>query len=391
MEELGIPYRVSFAQNREDVILDFFFRDLKKGFYVDVGANDPNIDSVTKLFYQKGWNGINIEPIVGLYNALNEQRPRDLNLNIGVASKSGTIKFREYNAYHGLSTMAEDMQQLYDNADSTNENYKDFTEHIVPVKTLKEVFKENKVDHIHFLKVDVEGFEYEVLLGNDWQKYRPEVVCIEANHLVKDWRTILTKNGYSLVFNDGLNDYYVANDASEAARSFSYVDAILPIQYKPIFSDDIVKRVNELTDRFELEKKRLELQSSELWNKLNDVQHDLDVAYNQIEASKRLRAILRALSVKVNAIVEEQIYPAAERDKLHSDVTIPDVQIIPTATQQFQAIDTNDRRYLTQIKVKPSKTRMAALKGYRAAKKPAKRAVTVGIKSARRIARKGSK
>jgi peptide methionine sulfoxide reductase MsrB len=61
---------ISYAQNREDVIIDAFFPDLKKGFYVDIGAADPNYDSVTKFFYEKGWSGINIEPNPQLFKLL---------------------------------------------------------------------------------------------------------------------------------------------------------------------------------------------------------------------------------------------------------------------------------------------------------------------------------
>ena len=53
---------VSYAQNHEDVLLRRVFPDEPNGFYIDVGANDPVRDSVTKHFYDRGWHGINIEP-----------------------------------------------------------------------------------------------------------------------------------------------------------------------------------------------------------------------------------------------------------------------------------------------------------------------------------------
>ena len=53
---------VSYSQNFEDVMLWRALKDVENGFYIDVGANHPAIDSVTKLFYENGWSGINIEP-----------------------------------------------------------------------------------------------------------------------------------------------------------------------------------------------------------------------------------------------------------------------------------------------------------------------------------------
>lgn len=35
-------------------------KDIDCGFYIDIGANDSEIDSVTKAFYDEGWRGINI-------------------------------------------------------------------------------------------------------------------------------------------------------------------------------------------------------------------------------------------------------------------------------------------------------------------------------------------
>ncbi len=71
-------FTISYAQNREDIIIDAFFKGKSSGFYVDVGANHPVVDSVTKLFYQKGWNGINIEPNPRMASLLIADRPRDI-------------------------------------------------------------------------------------------------------------------------------------------------------------------------------------------------------------------------------------------------------------------------------------------------------------------------
>lgn len=73
---------ISYSQNFEDVILNRFFKNTNIGFYVDVGAHDPIIDSVTKHFYDKGWSGINIEPVNLAFKKLQAERKRDINLLI---------------------------------------------------------------------------------------------------------------------------------------------------------------------------------------------------------------------------------------------------------------------------------------------------------------------
>ena len=60
----------SYSQFYEDFILISVFHNVKEGFYIDIGANDPNIISVTKSFYLSGWNGINIELLPDKYDLL---------------------------------------------------------------------------------------------------------------------------------------------------------------------------------------------------------------------------------------------------------------------------------------------------------------------------------
>jgi FkbM family methyltransferase len=214
---------VYYSQNREDLTLASFFPDIEKGFYVDVGGYDPDEDSVTKLFYLKGWHGINIEPQPSGYESFKKKRPRDINLNVGISNKEGHLKLRTYTS-GGLSTFSEGVKQEYEI--KPTDDTKEFREITVPVRPLNEVFAENKVPHIHFMKVDVEGYEYEVLESNDWEKYRPEVLCIEANHIKHDWRPLLKDANYELVFNDNLNDYYVDKTTNRKSK-FNFVKDVI--------------------------------------------------------------------------------------------------------------------------------------------------------------------
>ncbi len=194
----------SYAQNCEDLILKILLPK-GKGFYVDVGANLPEQDSVTKLFYDEGWHGINIEPVKSVYKSLDRQRPRDINLNIAVANKVGTLKLREYSGpYHGWSTFSDTIKNL---DDRKVKKYKDY---LVDVRALKDIFKEYKVTNIDFLKVDVEGYEYEVLQSNDWKRWRPKVVVVE--NTPGKWLDLLAVLKYREVFFDGLNRYFVRSD-----------------------------------------------------------------------------------------------------------------------------------------------------------------------------------
>jgi FkbM family methyltransferase len=214
---------VYYSQNREDLVLLSFFPDIRKGFYVDVGAFDPDVDSVTKLFYLQGWNGVNVEPQAERFALFEKLRPRDLNVNAGISTEETTLTLRTYKS-QGLSTFSDEIKVDYEK--NPNSNTGEYTETTVPVRPLKSVLAEQKVPHIHFMKVDVEGFEYEVLASNDWKKFRPEVLCIEANHVKHDWHPFLKKEGYVLAFDDGLNEYFV-DSTTDRLKKFNYVEDVI--------------------------------------------------------------------------------------------------------------------------------------------------------------------
>lgn len=262
MQELKDNFLVSYAQNREDIILSGFFKNTKKGFYVDVGANDPEKDSVTKFFYDRGWHGINIEPIRSYHDKLQQQRPRDLNLNIGIAEDETTLNFREYSRGKGLSTFSKEMIDDYEAASRTVTNK--YIDYPVQVYPLKKIFKDYKIQKINFLKVDVEGFEYGVLKSNDWTKYRPQVLCIEANHVKKEWKKLLESQNYMLVFFDGLNEYYVAKEQKKDITDFSYLTTTLDMPIVPAQFNDLFKKLNDKLDREKLITQNLRAQVDHL-------------------------------------------------------------------------------------------------------------------------------
>src|SRR5207249_363695 len=79
---------------------------------------------------------------------------------------------------------------------------------------------------IDFLKIDVEGHERQVITGNDWRRFRPRIVVVEATHPMsrkpawESWEKLLVDNDYKMGFFDGLNRYYVRSESTELLQSF---------------------------------------------------------------------------------------------------------------------------------------------------------------------------
>ena len=211
----------SYAQNFEDVMLWRALKHVKKGVYVDVGAQHPIIDSVSKAFYEKGWRGIHFEPVPYYAALLRQDRPDEVVLEVAISDIDGTSDFYRIDNT-GLSTAVKEYADKH-----YNKNRFEYKKVQVPTLTLKTALNSVKSKDVHWLKIDVEGFEEKVLKGWDSQTLRPWVMVIEATaplstiESYKSWEHIILDSDYQFVYFDGLNRFYVAKEHSELIGAFS--------------------------------------------------------------------------------------------------------------------------------------------------------------------------
>ena len=218
-DERRVPMNrfITYAQNFEDVILWRALKHVDRGFYVDCGAYDPTRDSVTKAFYDRGWRGINIEPIPSLLQEFVVQRPFDTNLAIAVSDGSEGAEFYQI-VDTGLSTLFHTIAQQHIEAGFSTRVFN------VPTTTLSDVLRQFAPSDIHFLKIDVEGAEHLVLRAADFDRFRPWIVLVEATHPMTQqpsreaWEATLLNAGYDFAYFDGLNRFYVAKEHSELSK-----------------------------------------------------------------------------------------------------------------------------------------------------------------------------
>lgn len=214
---------ISYAQNGEDVVLARAFAPDHAGFYIDIGASDPIVDSVTKHFYDHGWSGINVEPASLSAGELREARPRDVTLEVAVAAEDGHRRFYELEReMNGCSTFSSEIAESY------RRQGWELTEREVPVTTLDGLYAEfGEGREVDFLKIDVEGAEAEVLAGATFSQFRPRIVVIEAtvpgsstpSHHA--WEPALLNAGFGFVLFDGLNRFYVRDEDRDLTATLS--------------------------------------------------------------------------------------------------------------------------------------------------------------------------
>ncbi|MDG9925183.1 MULTISPECIES: FkbM family methyltransferase [unclassified Pseudomonas] len=214
---------ISYAQNFEDVTLWRALKLTGPGWYIDVGANHPNLDSVTRSFYERGWRGINIEPVEHYYDALCEARPDEINLCVAVAPEAGELRFYE-NRETGLSTLSEDMREVHEGIGIQ------FVPRTVQTRRLDSICEEYMPSDVplHFLKIDVEGFERQVLESMDFTRWRPWIVVLEsAFDKHPDWEDLLMAAGYLYASCDGINRYFVAKEQARLIDPLSMFPCVL--------------------------------------------------------------------------------------------------------------------------------------------------------------------
>ncbi len=220
--ETEVPF-VSYAQHGEDVVLWRALSHVANGRYVDVGAADPINLSVTQAFYQRGWSGVNVEPVASYAAALVQNRPRDIVVECAAGAESGEIRFYEA-VGTGLSTYVEIEAKA---AAARGYEIKEIS---VPIERLDTILERELPDagDIHILKIDVEGAEADVLGGIDLDRWQPWVVVVEATRpndtesTRENFEGLLTSHGYVPTLFDGLNVFYLAPGHPELADKLSY-------------------------------------------------------------------------------------------------------------------------------------------------------------------------
>lgn len=210
---------ISYAQNYEDVMLWRALKGVPAGFYVDVGAYDPEQDSVTRAFYERGWSGINMEPVAAYHDMLCRLRPRDVNLQVAAGAAESDRAFYEIPGT-GLSTLDAEIAGRHRREGRVVNRIN------VRERPLRSILAEHAARDVHFLKIDVEGAEEAVLRGCDLRTQRPWIIVVEAVEPMTQisrheaWEPLLTNAGYGFVYFDGLNRFYVAAERGELRESF---------------------------------------------------------------------------------------------------------------------------------------------------------------------------
>lgn len=178
--------KVSYSQTGEDIIIDFIFGQLGilQPTFLDIGAHHPFFINNTFFFSKKGCYGVNIEPDPFLIKAFEEYRPLDKNLNVGVGYAKNIQEADFYiMSSKTLNTFSKEEAERYQGY-GTYKIEDIFKVSLVPCNQIIDEYFGSKAPN--FITIDVEGLDFEILRSFNFDRFRPEVFCIETLTYTED-------------------------------------------------------------------------------------------------------------------------------------------------------------------------------------------------------------
>jgi len=223
------PYLSS--QMGEDYNVFMHFNGLCGGTYLEMGAVDGIDKSNTYLLHKaNNWKGLLIELSPPSYEALVKNRPDDVTVNAAVCDKARTLHYwynpdRKYTAGVWEFTTSK-FRRTY---------WKGVTlEKTTPVDCrplsdiIRKDFNPKGYTYIDFWSLDVEGAELVALQSVDWSTTAFGLIVMEASNqnLRKDLsaRLLLEEKGYTYLYKDAMNEWYVNKHFHEIYKNFPYGD-----------------------------------------------------------------------------------------------------------------------------------------------------------------------
>tara|TARA_B100001057_G_scaffold254103_1_gene254361 strand:+ start:271 stop:969 length:699 start_codon:yes stop_codon:yes gene_type:complete len=193
-----------FAQFGEDILVGTIFRNIKKGFYVDIGAYHPFKGSLTYNLYKKGWQGVNIDLSKASIELFQIARPSDTNINCAISSENKETFYYEnspINQQNSLIKQSDNQKKISINS------YK-----------LETILKKNGFQKVDYINIDTEGNEIEILRSLDFEKVRPILITLEDNSFIIDSEQKVEKikfmkeNNYELINIIGVTLFFLRKD-----------------------------------------------------------------------------------------------------------------------------------------------------------------------------------
>lgn len=169
----------TYSQVGEDRIISYLFHSLNIPLpsYLDIGTNEPIISNNTFLLYDKGCKGVCIEPDPEMVKVIKRKRPKDivLNVGIGITETSDAAFYLFPGKLNGWSTFSEVEAGIREAESGLKAKIIP-----IPLKNINDIIATYFNPYPNFISLDVEGLDLDILKSLDFDRFQPEVICVET-------------------------------------------------------------------------------------------------------------------------------------------------------------------------------------------------------------------
>ena len=186
----------------EDLAIKDYTKNIKDGFYVDLGCYHPLHLNNTYLLHKNNWNGINVDISEFSIDLFNFLRPNDVNINSAISNLDSEITFYYQKKLSQLSTIKKDVSKIRFQGPIKEKQIKSFKLNTILDNSC---YKNRRID---FLNIDLEGADLDALKSLNFEIYRPKIICVEIinkNIINSETYKYLSEKKYKMVWSSKTN------------------------------------------------------------------------------------------------------------------------------------------------------------------------------------------
>ena len=214
----ALPGKLSYAQQGEDIalwqILSWVL-GIERPTYLDVGAHHPVFNNNTYYFYERGSRGVLVEPNPALHGVLEQLRPRDVLVRAGIGfAAQAEADFYIIGGSEDAQLNTFSPQQAEALVTRSNGRYRIERVMKIPLLGINELMRKHWNGPPNLLSLDTEGLDLAILRSLDFERLRPDVVCVESvevggRRVTSEIMQLMAQKGYDARGGSFVNTIFV--------------------------------------------------------------------------------------------------------------------------------------------------------------------------------------
>lgn len=202
-----------YGQDR--YIYENYLKNIPRGTFLEIGADDGVDKSNTKFFEDMGWRGICIEPSPRRFKLLNKNRTCICE-NYAISDTVGETSFLDISGEgKGLSGIIKNYNILHKEKILKVTKHPDNTGCLnITVRTerLDRILQKHKINYVNLCTIDVEGSEYDIVKTINFHQFPMDILLIENNYNDTRVETYLKNYGYRLEAKLDVDDLFIRDE-----------------------------------------------------------------------------------------------------------------------------------------------------------------------------------